>query len=163
MSGVRHLEITLQCDPVQGLIYKVLLRKGQPLRTLMTIQSCVLQHFSPMKSFPLKAEHVGLFSCSQLWLVFGLSSYQSGEKTRAEEGGHCCGGRTTAARRTVVEWKHGVYSQGEAWDDGCFTLGNTGLSDGTESCFSLLFAHSLSYFLLARCLLPSVTHKNAAL
>lgn len=165
MSGVRHSEITLHCDPVEGLTYKVLLGKGQPLRMLMTIQG-VLQHLSPtklvMKGFPLNAECVGLFSCNKLDLCLAWAL------TRA--------GRRQGLKKVVIvvadaqlqpgeQWSYGNMghiSQGEACDDGCFTLGITGLSDGPESCLSLLFTQSLSYLLLTHCFLLSVTHKSSA-
>lgn len=40
MSRVRHSEITLHRDPTVWLIYKPLLRKGQPLRNTHDYSGC---------------------------------------------------------------------------------------------------------------------------
>lgn len=81
----------------------------------MTTQSCVLQHLSPvkiaMKSFPLTLNMLGCSAAVSFDLRLAWAG-QSREKTRAGEGGHCPSRCTTAARRTVVGWKHGVYFRG---------------------------------------------------
>lgn len=165
MSGVRHSEITLHCDPLEGLTYKVLLGKGQPLRTLMSIQG-VLQHLSPMKlvmkSFPLNAECVGSFSCSKLDLCLAWAPTRAGRRQGLKKVVIVVADTQLQPGEQWSDGNMGYISQGEAWDDGCFTLGNTSLSDGPESCFSLLFTQSLSYLLLTRCFLLSVPHKSSA-